>query len=229
MYFNDLSTNFESLQDEILPVLLKLSDPTKVVLDAMVEFYLRHQIIEGKEFEASVVRRTCLCLLRNLSNLSAGVNATVRDKALRLAFEWKEKMRITNQLEVTGFMDLVLTYELAKEFSGLELLNLSKIVSAEPRPLKLLRDLGCAGSISCLCGSGFVVMEKCTISANKPGPTNLAKKNILESANMVSNCDTALCSNTMKAPIFGVIFVVVRVMVFIYIWGADLVKTLLNM
>uniref|UniRef100_A0A7N0TG56 FRIGIDA-like protein n=1 Tax=Kalanchoe fedtschenkoi TaxID=63787 RepID=A0A7N0TG56_KALFE len=148
MYFNDLSSNVESWQDEILPVLLKLSDPAKVVLDAMVGFYPPHQIIDGKEFEASVVRRTCLCLLRNLSNLSAGVNATVRDEALRLAFEWKEKMRITDQLEVAGFMDLVLTYRLAKEFSGLELLNLSKIVSAGPPPLKLLRDLGCAGSIS---------------------------------------------------------------------------------
>ncbi|CAM8911624.1 unnamed protein product [Rhodiola kirilowii] len=150
IYLNDKSSSDESWQDEIETILRRLSDPAKTVLDAIQGFYPPHLNVNGKQFGATIVRKTCICLLRKLNNLSPTVNAAVRDEALKLAFEWKDKMAVTaeNPLEVTGFLELVLTYGLTKEFDGFELLNMSKIASPESPPLKLLQGLGCVDSIS---------------------------------------------------------------------------------
>ncbi|CAM8914161.1 hypothetical protein QQ045_033588 [Rhodiola kirilowii] len=91
--------------------------------------------------------------------------------------------------------------------------NLSGFV---PPVLRRLNDGFRYANNSGMCGSGFTAMETCTITTNKPEPTNLAKKNIPLSANVPSNCTNTSCSQSAKekAPSFGVvIFGVVGVIV----------------
>uniref|UniRef100_A0A7N0TFR8 FRIGIDA-like protein n=1 Tax=Kalanchoe fedtschenkoi TaxID=63787 RepID=A0A7N0TFR8_KALFE len=147
VYLNDMLSKNVKLQDEIPAILSRMSDPAKIVLDTMEGFYSPHFGTAREESQTTVVRKTCICLLRNLRSMSPTFSASVRDEALKLAFGWKEKMTDENQLEVMGFIELVQTYGLANEFNGFELLNLSKMCSSQlAPPLKLLQDLGCIGS-----------------------------------------------------------------------------------
>ena len=45
------------------------------------------------DVEVSIVRRTCVLLLAELMRVRQVVKAKVREEAVKLALEWKEKIR----------------------------------------------------------------------------------------------------------------------------------------
>ena len=96
------------------------------------------------EFDVSIVRRTCILLLEQLSDVASEINPLVRDEAMKVAGEWKEKMRaaVENSLEVLGLLHLLGAFRLAPAFDGNELESLLAIVAEDRQTPILCRSLG---------------------------------------------------------------------------------------
>ncbi|KAH9688550.1 hypothetical protein KPL70_015157 [Citrus sinensis] len=101
------------------------------------------------EFDVSIVRRTCILLLEQLSDVASEINPLVRDEAMKVAGEWKEKMRaaVENSLEVLGLLHLLGAFRLAPAFDGNELESLLAIVAEDRQTPKLCRSLGFADKV----------------------------------------------------------------------------------
>uniref|UniRef100_A0A2N9IXH7 FRIGIDA-like protein n=1 Tax=Fagus sylvatica TaxID=28930 RepID=A0A2N9IXH7_FAGSY len=63
-------------------------------VDASLEMTMRkEELKKDMDVEVSIVRRTCVLLLAELMRVRQVVKAKVREEAVRLALEWKEKIR----------------------------------------------------------------------------------------------------------------------------------------
>ncbi|KDO46355.1 hypothetical protein CISIN_1g001522mg [Citrus sinensis] len=131
---------------EISHTLTKACDPASLVLDAMEGFYPPHSREGDMEFDVSIIRRTCILLLEQLSSVTPEINPQVRDEAMKVAGEWKKKMRVAedNSLEVLGFLHLLAAYGLGPSFDGIELESLLDIVAQHRQTSKLRQSLGFA-------------------------------------------------------------------------------------
>ncbi|KAK9292138.1 hypothetical protein L1049_020097 [Liquidambar formosana] len=136
----------EKTGDEVYEAIQMSKDPAKLVLDAMEGFYPPRLKKGDVEFEAGVVRRTCVLLLEQLLRLSPRIRQSVREEAARVAGEWKGKMTVENGdwLEVLGFLLLVGSYGLASDFDGDEILKLFGIVAKHRQAPELCHALGIA-------------------------------------------------------------------------------------
>ncbi|KAK2637715.1 hypothetical protein Ddye_025510 [Dipteronia dyeriana] len=141
---NEHLEKVDSFLGEISSALELADDPTKLVLDAMQGFYPMH--LQGKEMSSSVIvtRRTCILLLQRLLIVSPPIIPQVRDAAIKLAGEWKEKMRVLadDPLEVLGFLNLVAAFGLASDFDGNELRKLLDIAYPHKQAPELYHALG---------------------------------------------------------------------------------------
>ncbi|KAL9447517.1 hypothetical protein AB3S75_015063 [Citrus x aurantiifolia] len=133
---------------QISQTLTKACDPALLVLDAMQGFY-PHSRKGDMEFDVSIIKRTCILLLEQLSNIAPDINPQVRDAAMKMAGEWKKKMGVTgeNSLEVLGFLHLLAAYRLAPAFDGNELESLLDIVAHYRQTVKLRQSLGFADKV----------------------------------------------------------------------------------
>ncbi|KAL4325841.1 hypothetical protein GQ457_11G012580 [Hibiscus cannabinus] len=86
-----------------------------MVLDAMEGFYTENsQSEDDKEPGLLELRRVCVVLLEQLIETGTSINEDVRERAKKLALEWKGKVRLLkdNSLETLAFLHLVATYSL---------------------------------------------------------------------------------------------------------------------
>ncbi|XP_074320894.1 uncharacterized protein LOC141657528 [Silene latifolia] len=147
MFLNGRFDDHDKLRDEVTRGISLSIDPPKLVLDAIQGFYPEGFRNGDLGFDLNVVRRSCVLLLEQLNELKARIKACVRERAMRVAVEWKNKMNVGGDsdggcLEVVGFLQLVATYGLVSEFDEEELLRLFEACARHDRAPQLCRSLG---------------------------------------------------------------------------------------
>ncbi|KAL0304816.1 UNVERIFIED_CONTAM: FRIGIDA-like protein 5 [Sesamum angustifolium] len=140
MVINNTGKDLELVGDEIFKLLLHSSDPAKLVLDAVEGLYMPHL---GEGVMDLNMRRACL-MLDQLTKMSPKIQPCVREAAIKLAAEWKSKMRTIaeNPLEVSGFLQFVAAYNLSSCFPKDELLSFVKTSVQHKQTPELCRILG---------------------------------------------------------------------------------------
>ncbi|GAY63042.1 hypothetical protein CUMW_222430 [Citrus unshiu] len=79
---------------KIFNTIKRARDPASLVLGAMSGFYPPHSRERDVEFQVGIIRSSCILLLEQLSTVAPEINAQVRDEALKVAGDWKKKMRV---------------------------------------------------------------------------------------------------------------------------------------
>ncbi|XP_068308379.1 uncharacterized protein [Pyrus communis] len=132
-FMNDYFRRTDSVSIQVSACLQLSSDPAKLVLDAMQGFYPSNSTVENREFDfdLSVIRRSCIHLLKEVKRVSPQISEQVRAEAKRLAGEWRAKMTVVaeNWLEVLGFLWLVMAYDLNSISDREELQSLLSIAA----------------------------------------------------------------------------------------------------
>ncbi|PON63144.1 Frigida-like [Trema orientale] len=116
----------ELLCSQIFTVLKASSDPVKLALDAVRGIYQLRLSREHTEFDASIARAGCNLLLELLMKVSPEINPQARDEAMKLASDWKAKMKVAsyNGLEVLDFLQFLVSFRLVSAFDVNELRSL---------------------------------------------------------------------------------------------------------
>ncbi|CAN6586997.1 unnamed protein product [Malus baccata var. baccata] len=132
-FMNDYFRRTDSVSIQVSACLQLSSDPAKLVLDAMQGFYPSNSTVENREFDfdLSVIRRSCIHLLKEVKRVSPQISEKVREEAKKLAGEWRAKMTVAaeNWLEVLGFLWLVMAYDLNSISDREELQSLINIAA----------------------------------------------------------------------------------------------------
>ncbi|KAK8527138.1 hypothetical protein V6N12_054363 [Hibiscus sabdariffa] len=134
-----------SIQKELPGALKSAPDPGAMVLDAVEGFYAENDPNEGdKDIDLSVLRRICLYLLEQLMKTGLSFSEEVRERAKKLALEWKGKNRVnkTKSLELTAFLLLVATYSLGEVVDKEELVEYFFVTSGCRQAPRLCRSIG---------------------------------------------------------------------------------------
>nr|XP_017255101.1 PREDICTED: chromosome partition protein Smc-like [Daucus carota subsp. sativus] len=118
-FLNENSEDHELLGDDILFVLNSLMESAKFVLHAIKGIYAPHSEIGDKNFDSLVTMKSCILLLEQLMKQSPKIKKEVEADAMKLASDWKAKMR--TPLQVLGFLHLICTYNLNSRFEVSEL------------------------------------------------------------------------------------------------------------
>ncbi|PRQ32096.1 hypothetical protein RchiOBHm_Chr5g0042571 [Rosa chinensis] len=141
-YMNDTKNNRNTIRSELHGALRHAQDPALMVLNAMEGFYVENK--GDKDLEVSSVRRTGVLLLEVLCGISPNVGVEVRERAKKLALEWKGKVSMEgeNQFEALGFLHLVAAYGLVSEFNMDELVDHLVVVARYRQATDLCRRLG---------------------------------------------------------------------------------------
>lgn len=132
--------------NKISSLLRTATDAGKMVLNAVQGFYPSDYGKGKMEFDQDTVRRSCIVLLDQLFIASSEIGPQVREEALKLACEWKAKMRVEaeNNLEVLGFLQLLAAFKLGSYFITTELKLLLDIIAHHRQEPILRRALGIA-------------------------------------------------------------------------------------
>ncbi|KAK9293321.1 hypothetical protein L1049_021313 [Liquidambar formosana] len=149
LFLNKRLNEHESMRSGVSSALRMSSDAAKLVLDAMQGFYPPHSKEGDVEFEASVIRRSCILLLEQLMSVAPQINPNMKEEAVKLAGEWRAKMRVEthNSWEVLGFLQLLATYGVASAFDAHDLLHLLGTVAQHRKVPELRRVLALADKI----------------------------------------------------------------------------------
>ena len=137
IFLNQRWKEHDSMRLEVGTALRLSSDPAKLVLDAMEGFYPPRLKKGDVEFDESIVQGSCVLLLEQLLKISPSIKPDVKKEAMRLAIEWRAKMRVDTEqsLEVLGFLQLLASYGLASAFDDDELIMyLEKVSEYEQLP-----------------------------------------------------------------------------------------------
>lgn len=91
-----------------------------------------------------------MLLLEVLCGVSPNVGVEVREKAKKLAVEWKGKvnLEVENQFEAMGFLHLVAAFGLVSEFNMDELVDHMVVVARYRQATDLCRTLGLGDKIT---------------------------------------------------------------------------------
>ncbi|CAN1838144.1 Bifunctional 3-dehydroquinate dehydratase/shikimate dehydrogenase, chloroplastic [Linum perenne] len=126
IFLNERSKDLRLMTNEVDTALKLSSDPAKLVLDAMEGFYPPHLKKGDVEFETGVVRKTCIMLLERLKEISPVIKPHNRQKAEKLASEWRARMKLDGDehgWEFLAFMLLLDGYGIASGYNNDELVN----------------------------------------------------------------------------------------------------------
>ncbi|WOH04507.1 hypothetical protein DCAR_0623916 [Daucus carota subsp. sativus] len=118
-FLNENSEDHELLGDDILIVLNSSMESAKFVLHAIKGIYAPHSELGDKNFDSLVTMKSCILLLEQLMKQSPKIKKEVEADAMKLASDWKAKMR--TPLQVLGFLHLICTYNLNSGFEVSEL------------------------------------------------------------------------------------------------------------
>ncbi|XP_043689914.1 truncated FRIGIDA-like protein 1 [Telopea speciosissima] len=142
-YVVDHRKELDLIRGEVTVAFKSASDPAKLVLDAMVGFFPPNSKGD-KDGELAAIRRTCILLLEQLKTISPQISPQVKEKAKKLALEWKGKLTLggPNHLEALAFLQLLATFDLVSGFSIDWLLDLLVTIARRRQALELCRALG---------------------------------------------------------------------------------------
>ncbi|KAK2637604.1 hypothetical protein Ddye_025399 [Dipteronia dyeriana] len=137
-----------TMPKEVLAALSVSPDPAKLVLDLIQESYSENKK-EGTDIEEGVIRNYIL-LLEQLQEFLPKINPQVKAQAMKLAVEWKSRMRAVaeNSLEIFSFLQLLATYELVASFQREEIFKLLFPVAHLKQAPKICTALGFADMAS---------------------------------------------------------------------------------
>ncbi|KAL5835518.1 hypothetical protein ACOSQ4_015015 [Xanthoceras sorbifolium] len=131
---------------EVSAVLSVSPDPAKFVLDLIRGSYYDNQKKRGRADIQQVIVRNFTLLLERLNEVQPKISPRVKAQAMVLAFEWKRKLRIVteNSLEVSSFLQLLITYELVTAFDKGEILGVLFSISHLKQAPEICMALGFA-------------------------------------------------------------------------------------
>ncbi|CAO2826470.1 unnamed protein product [Amaranthus hypochondriacus] len=175
-FISDNRKNLASMREEIPQALKAATDPARLVLDSLNNFYRGDvtNLDAKKDSNLLGLRRTCIMLMECLSDLflsldaasvSKIVSANVKARAKAIAEAWKPRLNELdieagsgNSLEAHAFLQLLSTFSIASDFDAEELIKLVPLVSRRRQAADLCRSLGLsnkmAGVIEVLINSG---------------------------------------------------------------------------
>ncbi|XP_031403566.1 myosin-11-like [Punica granatum] len=137
-------------QQKVLDVIQSSFDPAKLVLEVLQQFEMPSPTNRERKFNVSITKRSCLLLLRHLSEVSAHIMPQVTKAAMNLAFRWKAQLgpSTNSSFEVLAFLKLLVVYELASAFYPEELENLIDSLSDRKQADELREALGLSREIT---------------------------------------------------------------------------------
>ncbi|KAJ6686587.1 FRIGIDA-LIKE PROTEIN 3-RELATED [Salix purpurea] len=146
-YMKQNASKWGEIRDRLSGAMSVAPDPGSFVLDAMEGFYSSKATSKGdKDPELCRLRRTCLDLLEALAKNKPTFSTEVKERAKKLALEWKRKASLNGEspLEALGFLHLLVAYNLKNEFDVGELVDYFVIVARFRQAIVLCRaiDLG---------------------------------------------------------------------------------------
>ncbi|GAB2287371.1 hypothetical protein Dimus_021751 [Dionaea muscipula] len=167
LYLNDRFHDHESMGEEVYHVIRLSNDPARLVLDAMEGFFPPHLKKGNVEYEARVVRSSCVLLLEQLFKLKSLMKRAVKRAARKLAFQWRGKMKLegVSYAVVLGFLMLVAVYRLSADFDNNELESLLGMVDKHVAD-KLCMRLGISAGFSAQATSSALAVE--TVQNDQP-------------------------------------------------------------
>ena len=130
-------------QNEVLAALQMSPNPAKFVLDLMLGTCSQHQKKGWTGFEESVLKIYVL-MLEQLLQVSPLVQPNVKADALKLAIEWKAKMKLSaqNSIEIMGFLQFVAAFGLVSSFNRDEIFKLLGTAAQHQQARNVCRILG---------------------------------------------------------------------------------------
>ncbi|KAL6139308.1 hypothetical protein ACLB2K_064585 [Fragaria x ananassa] len=153
-FMNEHLKEKEASRDLIANAIRVSAAAGKIVLEAMWWFYPSESDRNRGEMkmscELSVVRRSCVVLLEEMTRVRPLIGDAVKAEAAKVAVEWKGKARneVVNSLELWAFLQLVSGFGLVGEFDRDEIFNLVGSVAVRKQAPELLRSLGFADRAS---------------------------------------------------------------------------------
>lgn len=148
LLLNEQWNSPDEMCDAIFHALQMSLDPAKLVLDVIQGSFPR--IWEKREtgFQASSMN-SYFFMLEQLMRMSPQIDPQVKEEAIKLAVDWKERLiaNTRNSLEVLAFLQLLASYGLASSFDGYEILKLFEVVTQYKQAVELCQTLGFADEI----------------------------------------------------------------------------------
>ncbi|XP_048137423.1 kinesin-like protein KIF27 isoform X2 [Rhodamnia argentea] len=118
---------------KVLEIIKTSANAAKLVVDAMEGFYPQNSGNGDELLDIGVIRRSCIFLLENFIRSSVEIKPQQREAAMKLAVEWKGKLKFSlsqeYSLEVWDFLKLLEAYKLASAFNANEIHDLLNYVS----------------------------------------------------------------------------------------------------
>ncbi|XP_068665134.1 FRIGIDA-like protein 3 [Aristolochia californica] len=155
-FISDNRKNLAAIREEVPLALKSASDPAKLVLESLEDFYTETTTLDGKRDPNLLgLRRTCIMLmeclgpvLANAESDSLVVYLEIREKAKEIAEAWKPKLdeldidgSSGNSLEVHAFLQLLATFGIASEFDKDDICKLIPSVARRRQTADLCRTL----------------------------------------------------------------------------------------
>ncbi|EYU45269.1 hypothetical protein MIMGU_mgv1a023207mg, partial [Erythranthe guttata] len=147
LFMHNTEKDLEFLSDEVFKVLLRSSDPAKLILEAVVVFCAPPYMKDG-DIEIHIQERG-IVLLDQLTNMSLDIPRCVREAAILVANAWTSKMRTSaeNALNVLGFLHFLAAYKISYCFDKDEIFGFLKSVAEHKQTPGLFRVLGLTENI----------------------------------------------------------------------------------
>ena len=160
LFMHEDLTGKDSMQNDILAA-LQMPDTAKHVLDIMEGSFSQLWRKGDVGLEASVMTNY-ISMFEQLLRISPPVELDVREDAMKLAGEWKEKMRANteNSLEVLGFLQFLAMYGLVSSLNEDELFRFLEMISQNKHALELSRPFASAYKIP---GNFFFPLKLCLL------------------------------------------------------------------
>ncbi|KAK7387148.1 hypothetical protein VNO78_27684 [Psophocarpus tetragonolobus] len=143
-YANDHFQDRDRVQAELPGALRHAEDAGMMVLGALDGFHGEGSGNEVKESELRKMRKTCIVLLKQFRVAALRVSDDARERAMKLALEWKERLMgdDDNVFGALGFLHLVAAFGLVSEFSLDELVEFSVVAPTNEEFPELCRAIG---------------------------------------------------------------------------------------
>ncbi|KAF8041872.1 hypothetical protein BT93_A0463 [Corymbia citriodora subsp. variegata] len=134
---------------EMLDILQSSSNPAKLVLGVIEGSYKEFSNDTNMNFNIDV-HRTLIFLLEHLIKISPSTTNEVKEGAMKLAREWKVRLKekAESSLEVFSFLHFLAAFKLASSFSENEILELANRVSLNDNAPLLCQTLGLANRVT---------------------------------------------------------------------------------
>ncbi|CAK8565734.1 unnamed protein product [Lathyrus sativus] len=142
---NYVTYNFKDkvrVQEELLEALRYAPDAAVLVLQMLEGFHGLNG--NCNDWRLRKMGRVCVLLLRLLSFAGVNVSFKAREKAVKVALDWKVNLMgdCGNILKALGFIYLVYAFGIVSEFSMNELVEISAVAAINLEFMQLCRDVG---------------------------------------------------------------------------------------